>query len=241
MACMRNVYVGMPRSGSLSNVVSRLWTVGGGLPLQRFEVFFHLRLTCFLNKFTNAWFVHIPDSSIIWPKKPHFEVLRFTCTFDIPLVQWLIPRLFYSLDLCYLAVDTAAWNPQHSREPVSTRCNANSWVSVQNPPVPARSATVCWECESESKAGKERRKLPVSATRPPQRTAEVTEQQRHCYSDVMWVMQSRCCGRYACCFSKFIVSLTWRTGKIIIQNHIVYMCSWRNCLIFFSTKTINPL
>ncbi len=50
------------------------------------------------------------------------------------------------------------------------------YLAVQNPPVPARSATVRGECESESKAGKERRKLPVSATRPPQRTAEVTEQ-----------------------------------------------------------------
>jgi hypothetical protein len=47
IACMRNVYVGMPRSGSLTNVVSRLWTVGGGLPLHRFHCFCFLKcLAC---------------------------------------------------------------------------------------------------------------------------------------------------------------------------------------------------
>ncbi len=34
VTCMRNVYIGMPRSGSLSKVVSHLWTVGRRLPLQ---------------------------------------------------------------------------------------------------------------------------------------------------------------------------------------------------------------
>ncbi len=33
ITCMRNEYIGMPRSGSLSKVVSHLWTVGRRLPL----------------------------------------------------------------------------------------------------------------------------------------------------------------------------------------------------------------
>jgi hypothetical protein len=60
ITCMRNVYIGMPRSGSLSKVVSHLWTVGGGLPLQALQMVpWHslYKHSLYVTKFIRTFFI----------------------------------------------------------------------------------------------------------------------------------------------------------------------------------------